>query len=190
MGKHIQVFFISAIFAKSNFGQRIQKGEFNLPPPKKLPLSDVELPHVLLGDEAFALHENVMKPFPKKQSLADQAKRIYNFRHCHARRTVENAFGILAAYFRIFNTPIQIDIKTIDNLILSGCLLHNILRKSKVPTPVQCDYSAVNTNLISMSTQPACRARPNAIEIRNKFKDYFNGQGEVEWQNAEILSQI
>lgn len=35
----------------------------------------------------------------------DQSKAIHNYRHSQARRTTENAFGIMSSYFRIFFYP-------------------------------------------------------------------------------------
>lgn len=83
-------------------GQKINNEQFNIPPPKNLPYTEIVLPNVILGDEAFALHKNLMKPYPRQQSLHDQFKATYNYRHSRARRTTENTFGIMASYFRVF----------------------------------------------------------------------------------------
>lgn len=92
----------AGIYLKSKFGQKIINNSFNIPPPQALPGNNHILPHVFVGDEAFALHENLMKPYHRRQSLLDESKAIYNYRLSRARRTTENAFGILCAYFRIF----------------------------------------------------------------------------------------
>ncbi|GFW62511.1 DDE Tnp4 domain-containing protein [Trichonephila clavipes] len=92
----------AGIFLKSEIGQRIKNNTFNVPPPKALTGTDTFVPHVIVGDEAFALHQNLMKPYPRLQSLHDASKAIYNYRLSRARRTTENAFGILCSYFRLF----------------------------------------------------------------------------------------
>lgn len=53
---------------------------------------------VILGDDAFPSKEYLMKPFPRRatQSLKE---RVYNYRHCRARRISKNYFGILATLF-------------------------------------------------------------------------------------------
>lgn len=95
-------------------GKMINEGSFNIPPAAALPSTSVVLPRVILGDEAFALTNTMMKPYPRAQSLLDKSKAIYNYRHCRARRTTENVFGIMASYFRIFFTPIITTPEKID----------------------------------------------------------------------------
>lgn len=92
-------------------GQAIEASKFNFPPPAKIPNTDVELPNFLIGDEAFALSASMialsasmMKPYSQPQSVHDSSEAIHNYRHSWARRTTENAFGIMASYFRIFHT--------------------------------------------------------------------------------------
>ena len=98
---------------------------------------DNVVPHVIVGDEAFALHENLMKPYPRQQSLHDLSKAIYNYRLSRARRTTENTFRILRGYFRLFFLPIATASETTEKLIICACILYNILREAKVLAPGQ-----------------------------------------------------
>lgn len=116
----------SGIFMKSVFGKKIYKNSLDFPPPTSLPHTSTVQPYVIVGDEAFVLLEHMMKPYPRKQSLEENDKAIYNYRHSRARRTTENAFGVLCAYFRIFFTPIANKPETIDNIITSAAILHNL----------------------------------------------------------------
>ena len=78
-----------------------------------------------LGDDAFPLRRNLLKPFShRKLSL----EKIFNYRLSRARRVVENAFGILASRFRIFYKPIDLKVETIEVLVKAACALHNWLR--------------------------------------------------------------
>jgi hypothetical protein len=121
----------TGIYLKSNFGTKIINNEFNTPPPQALPQTNTVLSHVILGDEAFALHENLMKPFPRRQSINDQSKAVYNYRLSRARRTTENSFGILCAFHRIFFQPIAVAPETTDKLkhVLAICTISNVKPK-------------------------------------------------------------
>lgn len=83
----------------------------------------------MLGDEAFPLKTYLMKPYARRNILSRKEK-IYNYRHCRARRIVENSFGILANRFRIFRKPISLAPETVMKLVKAACSLHNWIRKS------------------------------------------------------------
>lgn len=177
----------AGIYLKSNFGKQIRSNQFNIPPPTALPSTNIILPHVILGDEAFALHENLMKSYPKDQSNNDKQKTIYNYRHSRARRTSENTFGIMASYFRVFHVPIMLQEDTIDHLVTSACILHNIMRTEKILTPQQKNWDDMvrlpKDNLVAITPGGNGRPPKTAAEVRENFKNYFNGPGAVSWQN-------
>lgn len=155
-------------------------------------MTEIILPHVVLGDEAFSLTENMMKPYPRQQSLAEMTKAIYNYRHSRARRTTENTFGITAAYFRVFHQPIALKPDNIDYVVTAACILHNCLRESKILAPGQCNLNdAVSLPADScFGGIPANQARNSnrrAYDIRDEFKDYFNTVGAVDFQHELAL---
>ena len=58
----------------------------------------------------------------------DKKQMIFNYRLSRARRTIENAFGILSARWRKFHTPIRANIENIGKYVLACLCLQNYLR--------------------------------------------------------------
>jgi hypothetical protein len=78
---------------------------------------------VLVGDEAFILSEQVLRPYPNRNLTF--LKRVCNYRLSRARRMVECTFGILANKWRIFHRAIDIKPDFCDSIIKVCCILHN-----------------------------------------------------------------
>lgn len=169
-------------------GECIRNKLFDLPPPKILPNTNIQAPHVFLGDEAFPLLTNLMKPYRRADASLDVTKARFNYRLSRARRIVENSFGILSSRFRIFHTTIDLNVSSIENLVTSACIIHNLLldekpltenyNESPVPEIEDCLDDFVDID------QPEHDSE--AIEIRNMFKNYVNGAGAVDWQNRML----
>nr|CAI5859438.1 unnamed protein product [Callosobruchus analis] len=151
------------IFEESNMGRRFAAGLINVP-------------HVLIGDEAFALKPTLMRPYPYRQSRGNKRKEEYNTRLCTARRVVENAFGILAQKWRIFHRPIETSVDTTIKIVRSTCILHNFIRTKNCDSlyfeyldPVESTMDA----FANLERDPR-RATNMAFDIREKFADFFN----------------
>ena len=54
------------VLKRSKLGQMLEEGSLNLPAPEPLPGRSVPTPYVFIGDDAFALQPNFMKPFSRK----------------------------------------------------------------------------------------------------------------------------
>ena len=80
----------------------------------------------------FPLKSWLMKPYPGK-GLAEE-QRIYNYRLSRARRTIENAFGIISAKWRIFSKPIKANVDLVDKITKATVCLHNYLRLTENAT--------------------------------------------------------
>ncbi|XP_054259491.1 uncharacterized protein LOC128984217 [Macrosteles quadrilineatus] len=96
------------IFKESQIGKSLHNGLLDLPPAKALGGSSIVLPHVMLADEAFPLHMNIMRPFPGPQLINNTENKVYNYRHSRGRRVVESGFGILAKKFRVYSQKLQV----------------------------------------------------------------------------------
>ncbi|CAG7719680.1 unnamed protein product [Allacma fusca] len=66
------------IFSRSRLGKQLRDHSLPLPAPKYMDGTPLMLPYVFVGDEAFPLMTNLMRPFPG--SSLDSEKRIFNYR--------------------------------------------------------------------------------------------------------------
>jgi hypothetical protein len=90
-------------FHYSVLNKLMESGIFNIPPTDMIPRTTCSLPHVFIGDEAYPLKTNLMRPFPERY-LNDE-RRYLNERLSRARKCIRCAFGILYAKQRILGKP-------------------------------------------------------------------------------------
>lgn len=122
------------VFERSAFGKLFINHQLHLPRPVYHSDIDTCLPYVFVGDDAFPLHEHMMKPFDNK--ITDRPEEIiFNYRLSRARRVIENAFGVLSARFRILRTPILGSEPLVQSIILATVALHNLhlMREDSIP---------------------------------------------------------
>lgn len=106
--------FDGGVFMNTKFYEKFENNLLNIPSEEKLNNSPRILSYVFVADDTFPLRKDVMKPF-RQSDLKSTMKKIYNYRLSRTRRIVENAFGILAARFRIFRTQINMESKNIES---------------------------------------------------------------------------
>lgn len=169
----------SNLFKATDLGKKIYTQALNLPLPTSLPNcpSGTALPFVFVADEAFALCENLLRPYPAK-NLTPQ-KKVFNYRLSRARRFVECAFGILANKWRILHRPIDVNVEFVDSIVKTCCVLHNYVR-------VVDGYNFEDTLTCPLTGMSACGTRGNTSGklVRDHFSDYFcSDYGSVPWQN-------
>ncbi|KAK8762970.1 hypothetical protein V5799_034421 [Amblyomma americanum] len=140
---------------------------------------DIVVPPVLVGDDAFPIGRNLMKPFSDKKLTED--KKIFNYRLSRARRVVENAFGILANRFRFLHTVINAKPERATAIVDAACVLHNFVGMDGM-SDGNAHLELGNTSELNM--QPSPRGRINAIgaAVRQQLCDFFGNEGAVPWQ--------
>ncbi|XP_064475663.1 uncharacterized protein LOC135389557 [Ornithodoros turicata] len=195
------------IFRNSDVHEMLQK-ETNLPEPKNLPNTSAQMPYVIIGDEAFPLMNSLMRPYPGRQ--LPLSCKVFNYRLSRARRTIENAFGILSSRWRIYRQPINASLETVNAIVHATVCLHNYLSMSDRAQghhaycpPGYSDYEDVSGNVHpgqwrqSVSDNEALRHIPrtgsnmharSAKELRDKLAEYFcSTAGELSWQYSVVL---
>lgn len=137
----------NGIFFNSIWEQHVLNGSFNFPKERALPETDKVVPFVILGDQAFKLHKNILSPFSQKSVRVNSQIVIFNCRLSRTKRVTENAFGLLNQVFKVYYQPINISSKTCDNLIIVICCLHHILQKAYLENNDQVYYDFHFKNL-------------------------------------------
>ena len=179
-----------SILHNSEFGKALRCHELDLPQESRIGGSEHSLPFVFVGDEAFPLMENLMRPFPKNQ-LQEEKRKIFNYRLSRARRLVESTFGILSARWRVFLKPFEINVENVDKAVKATVVLHNYLRCKKtsgnVEQELQHFIETEGENHREYQLLPlnhlGYNATRKAFQTREKFVDFFNSpEGSVPWQ--------
>ena len=183
------------VWRECSLRKEISKNKAHLPDPSPLPRTDIVAPYCIVGDDAFPLGVNLMKPFSQR-GLHDE-ERIFNYRLSRARRVSENAFGIMANRWRVFLGAIHLEPEAATNVILAGVILHNFLRRRTPDTYIP--PGALDEELEDHTFMPgAWRADPPlqswtttgarnwtalAKLARLTFAAYFvSPEGEIPWQ--------
>lgn len=142
-----------------------------------------------MGDGAFALHTNILKPYPGNHETGTP-ERIFNQILSGSRVVVENTFGIMASVFRVFKKPIALEVEKASIVTMTCVLLHNFLRTSSTSRNIYTPRGALdmyengelvqpgswrqrdNSGLFSLQVVPR-RTPRNAIEVRSNFTNYL-----------------
>ena len=186
------------VFKGCTLYDALENNVAGVPPAQPLPGEDVETNFFIVADEAFALKEYLLKPYPHRSLAREQ--RIYNYRLSRARRVVENAFGILANRFRVFRSPIQLDPSKVDDIVLATCSLHNFLREKlgssytdQVDREIGENREIVpgtwrsNPSMEGLTMAAPRNATKRAKELREHVCAYVNSEaGSVPWQGQKI----
>lgn len=99
----------------------------NIPDDSILPgSSGPSLPYIIVGDEAFGLSQNILRPYAGKNLTIK--KRVFNYHLSRACRFIECAFGILSNKWKIFHRPLNGSENFAEDIIKACVILHNFIR--------------------------------------------------------------
>ncbi|CDQ61305.1 unnamed protein product [Oncorhynchus mykiss] len=160
----------------------LQDGTLDIPPPASLPGAEDlgPVPHVFVGDEAFPLRPNLMRPYAGRLLPLPKPVRIFNKRLSRARLVVECAFGILEARWRMYWRLLGLSPSNVDACVKATCVLHNYLRRS-FQEPLQMAMGTPNGHLPDVTRAGANNAPRQALQLTTYFS---SPAGEVPWQYA------
>lgn len=177
-----------AIFSSSTLGRLLRTKQLQIPSDKALPGTNIVLPHVIVGDEAFPLSINLMRPYPGHQTTNNEENRIFNYRLSRARRVSENAFGILVKKFRIYERTLSITPEHVNVIVKATCVLHNYLRDDTCHwADNEQDQAEVASDVLRPLLGIGGNSAQQALRIREQFKNYFiSTEGAVDWQVQEV----
>ena len=115
-----------AMFNDSELKDGFESNDTGLSPPDHLINEHLDVPYYMIGNNAFPLRTWMMKPY-SKCGLSNE-ERISNYRLYHARRIVENAFGILANHFQCILGTMRQQLETVKSIVAACICLHNLMR--------------------------------------------------------------
>ena len=170
----------------SAFGEGLRDGTLDLPEDAFIPGSEQRgrMPFVFVGDEAFPLRRNLMRPFPGPHVPGE--RRVFNYRLSRARLVVECAFGILSSQWRMYRRVMVVSPTTAETCVRATCVLHNYLRvmtlRRRGTTSAGSRRQGEVDCLRGVSRMAANNASREALRVRAQFTSFFSQEGAVPWQ--------
>lgn len=181
----------STIFQNSELSKRFCDGSLQLPAAKYVMNTNIKLPYVLVADEAFPLTTFMMRLYPRNN--LDTRKKVFNYKLSSARRSIECAFGILAARWRIFGKPIIASVSTARKIIQATIVLHNyVIATERDLNITQKQYSTFTTQDRSIISEGICLKIALQLLLKleklEKTSQTFYDIGAVSWQWDKVFN--
>jgi hypothetical protein len=174
------------VFQDSSLKKALDNKTLRLPPPQNIEGITTTICYHIVGDDAFPLRKDVMKPSPHRS--LDKPKRIFNYRLSRARRVVEAR--------RVVLTTIKLHPDKVVDIILATCCLHNFMvEKNKNNYISVQDFEDVehlnfmnsqwrsDPQLCGLQTSSSRNSTTNAKNQHTELANYFlSASGSVPWQ--------
>jgi len=173
----------SSVFKRSSLWTSVINNKLEIPiETNVIGIENHKLPYFFVGDEAFALHKHLLRPFGGSQ--LPEKKRIFNYRLSRARRYVECTFGILSNKWRIFHRPINLEPDFAVIIVKACVILHNFVRDRD---GYQVEDTEVIIGLDDKQREQETRGGLAANNVRNVLCDYFTSNaGALKWKMLKI----
>lgn len=115
---------------------------------------------------------------------------------------MENAFGIMAARYRIFRTIIKLEPENARGVVKGACVLHNFLCEESGARSTYCPVGFADhedafgnvidgtwrnevsgvTSTFDLRASHSRNSSHSAQWVRNQYAQYFTKEGKVPWQ--------
>lgn len=177
------------VFKQSQLYKKLEQNLLCFPQAEPLKGRQTDVPYFFIGDEAFALSENLMKPFPGMHSKGS-LKRVYNYRLCRAR------------VFRVLRKSLLLEPEKARLIVMTVVHLQNFLRSCNsmnMYTPPGTFDTEVDGHIIEGSWRRTAsdeettsflllrnvprKSCKSAQEIREELSQYFQTENRLEWQD-------
>lgn len=155
------------VFRNSALHEKFTNGEFGVD-------------SAIITDSAYALDDFVCKPLQNPRS---ESEKRYQFAQVRSRNVVERTYGVLKRKFQCLSEGMAFGRETIQDIILSCCILHNFMLDHNPDGVLRNNRSMVDMTLpiereelerqfeISESFKQARREHP--INIQNFLVNNF-----------------
>ncbi|KAL9871396.1 uncharacterized protein ACN427_014436 isoform 1-T2 [Glossina fuscipes fuscipes] len=176
------------IMCHSEFVKRLVQNQLELPEATIITGTNIEFPYYFIGDSAFPLRNNLIKPYPG--ILLPKDKETFNKRLSRGRKTIENALGVLASRWRVLLSPIHMKPENAASVVKATVVLHNFVKmhdESYCPREYvdSEENGELKSGLWRKNTAPLRKASKlsgnnasrSAFHIRDILKNYLSQNG-------------
>lgn len=177
----------SDVLSSSVLGQALRDASLSIPPDQHLPGAEHlgPLPHVFIGDEAFPLLHNLIRPYSEENLPLEHC--LINDRLANARIPVECAFGILASQFHIFHRVMGVEPAAAEMFVKAACILHNFMRWDlSEDIPISFGDDGAGEGLLPLQHLGNINFSSKALSNRSKFAEYFSFCDGSVWQEVVV----
>ncbi|CAM1312244.1 Uncharacterised protein r2_g2256 [Pycnogonum litorale] len=155
------------LFRQSKFKHALNLGKLN---STSNIVCGNSIPFYVLGDAAYPISRNVIKPYPDNGQLTSRQKN-FNRHVSRTRCIVENAFGRLKGRWRILLKRNDSALELTKRVTYACVILHNICES--MGDFFHDNWSGDNLELQPRTENNTTAASIEAVEVRQTLEDYF-----------------